>query len=222
MAGLDASINRIVVGRPDTLKTLLAALLVLSAGVVVSYRVTDGFQAFTLESARRVQAMRSPRLLGELPLQLAEGEKRTLADWRGRYVLVDFIFTRCTTLCTAMGSGYARLQSALSSEIESDRVRLLTVTIDPRRDQLGDLANYRLRYTKDISGWDIGRPHDEQQLAAWLESFGVVAIPEPLEGIAHNAAIHVVAPNGQLVAIYDLADIDSVASYVRDSLDHPV
>lgn len=189
--------------------------------MLVSYRVTDGFQAFTLESARRMQAMRSPKLLEELPLELAEGHERTLADWQGRYVLVDFIFTRCTTLCTAMGSGYARLQDALSSEIESDRVRLLTVSIDPRRDRLADLAKYRLRYTDNIVGWDIGRPHDERVLAAWLTSFGVVAIPEPLAGIAHNAAIHVVAPNGRLVAIYDLADIDSVAGYVRDRLDHP-
>lgn len=187
----------------------------------MSYRATDGFEAFTLESARRVQAMRSPQLLGSLPLQLAEGQKRTLSDWQGRYVLVDFIFTRCTTLCTAMGSGYARLQHALASEIESDKVRLLTVSIDPRRDRLSDLAEYRLRYTKDISGWDIGRPHDEQVLATWLNSFGVVAISEPLAGIAHNAAIHVVAPDGRLVAIYDLGDIDSVSSYVRDKLENP-
>ena len=171
--------------------------------MVVSYRATDGFEAFTLESARRVQAMRSPQLLGELPLQLAEGQKHALSDWQGQYVLVDFIFTRCTTLCTAMGSGYARLQHALATEIEADKVRLLTVSIDPRRDQLSDLAEYRLRYTKDISGWDIGRPQDEQVLATWLTSFGVVAIAEPLAGIAHNAAIHVVAPDGRLVAIYD-------------------
>ena len=207
--------------RSDTLITLLAALLVLSAGLAVSYRATDGFQAFTLESARRLQAMRSPELLAELPLELAEGHKRTLADWRGRYVLVDFIFTRCTTLCMAMGSGYERLQRALASEIEADRVRLLTVSIDPRRDRLADLADYRRRYTKDITGWDIGRPQDEQVLEAWLMSFGVVAIPEPVAGIAHNAAIHVVAPNGRLVAIYDLGDIDSAASYVRDRLDNP-
>ena len=207
--------------RTDTLITLLAALLALSAGLVVSYRATDGFEAFTLESARRVQAMRSPQLIGSLPLQLADGQKRTLSDWQGRHVLVDFIFTRCTTLCTAMGSGYARLQHALANEIESDKVRLLTVSIDPRRDQLSDLAEYRLRYTKDINGWDIGRPHDEQVLATWLTSFGVVAIPEPLAGIAHNAAIHVVAPDGRLVAIYDLGDIDSVSGYVRHKLENP-
>ena len=207
--------------RSETLITLVTALLVLSVGLAVSYRATDGFQAFTLESARRLQAMRSPRLLGELPLELAEGEKRRLSDWQGRYVLVDFIFTRCTTLCTAMGSGYARLQHALASEIETDRVRLLTVSIDPRRDRLADLGEYRLRYTKDISGWDIGRPQNEQVLEAWLMSFGVVAIPEPLAGIAHNAAIHVVAPNGRLVGIYDLGDIDSAAGYVRDKLDNP-
>ena len=114
-----------------------------------------------------------------------------------------------------------RLQRALASEIEADRVRLLTVSIDPRRDRLTDLAEYRLRYTKDISGWDIGRPQDQRVLDAWLMSFGVVAIPEPVAGIAHNAAIHVVAPNGRLVAIYDLGDIDSAASYVRDRLDNP-
>lgn len=204
--------------RFDTFATLAAVLFALGAGLIASYVMTDGFTAFTLESARRQQAMRSPRLVGELPLELAEGERRMLSDWQGRYVLVDFIFTRCTTLCTAMGSGYARLQHALGAEIESDQVRLLSVSIDPDRDQLSDLAAYRLRYTKDVRGWDIGRPRDETALAIWLKSFGVVAIPEPLEGIAHNAAIHVVAPDGRLVAIYELEDIDAVAGYVLGQL----
>ena len=43
----------------------------------------------------------------------------------------------------------------------------------------------------------------------------------PLGGIAHNAAIHVVAPDGRLVGIYDLADIESVAAFVRNQLDRP-
>ncbi len=204
--------------RFDTLATLAAVLLALGAGLATSYVVTDGFSAFTLESARRQQAMRSPRLLGELTLELVEGERSKLSDWHGRYVLVDFIFTRCTTLCTALGSGYARLQRALAAEIESDRVRLLSVSIDPGRDQIADLADYRLRYTKDVGGWDIGRPRDEDALQAWLKSFGVVAIPEPLEGIAHNAAIHVVSPDGRLVAIYELEDIDAVSDYVLAQL----
>lgn len=200
------------------LATLTAALFALAVGLVVSFAVTDGFTAFTLESARRQQAMRSPRLVASLPVELAEGQQRTLSDWQGRYVLIDFIFTRCTTLCTALGSEYARLKRALGAEIQSDRVRLLSVSIDPGRDQLSDLAAYRLRYTHDVRGWDIGRPNDEDQLALWLKSFGVVVIPEPLEGIAHNAAIHVVAPNGRLVAIFDLEDIDAAASYVLEQL----
>jgi protein SCO1/2 len=71
-----------------------------------------------------------------------------------------------------------------------------------------------------VRGWDIGRPQDEDALLEWLKSFGVVAIPEPLAGIAHNAAIHVVAPDGRLVAIYDLEDIDAVAGYVLAQLDN--
>jgi len=208
------------VKRADTLATLAAVLLALSAGFIASHATTDGFTAFTLESARRQQAVRSPRRLDDLTLQLAEGGRSGLSDWQGRFVLVDFIFTRCTTLCTAMGSGYARLQSALAAEIKSDRVRLLTVTIDPRRDQIADLVAYRRRYTKDVRGWDIGRPQDEDALSEWLKSFGVVVIPEPLAGIAHNAAIHVVAPDGRLVAIYDLEDIDAVAGYVLAQLDN--
>ena len=210
--------RHVAVKRFDTLATLAAVLLALGVGLTVSYHVTSGFAAFTLESARRQQAMRSPRQLGELTLQLAEGGDGPLSDWQGRFVLVDFIFTRCKTLCTAMGSGYARLQSGLAEEIKSDRVHLLSVSIDPGRDQITDLAAYQLRYTNDVSGWAIGRPRDEDALAAWLKSFGVVAIPEPLEGIAHNAAIHVVAPDGRLVAIYELEDIDAVTGYVRSQL----
>ena len=47
-------------------RTAIAATAALAAGLAIAHAATDGFAAFTLESARRLQALRSPVSVGAL------------------------------------------------------------------------------------------------------------------------------------------------------------
>lgn len=203
-------------------RTALAAGFVCAAGLAIAHAATDGFAAFTLESARRFAAMRSPTPVPDLPLDLADGGRARLGAAPGRVLLVDFIYTGCPTLCVTLGSAYARLQQRLQPEIVAGDVRLLSVSFDPARDGPGELRTYRSRFTRDPAGWMLGRPVENGDLPRWLDAFGVVVIPDGLGGYVHNAAVHVVGADRRLVAILDLEDTEAIVSTVRLALGRSV
>ena len=197
-------------------RTAAAAALVCAAGLAVAHSVTDGFQSYTLESARRLHALRSPSALPDLALDLADGRRARISEIPAQVLLVDFVYTNCPTLCTALGSVNAQLQRRLAPEIASGRVRLVSVSFDPARDDPERLRAYRARYSPDPDGWDLGRPAPSGDLQRWLDAFGVVVVPDGLGGYAHNAAVHVVGPDRKLLAIHGLEDIDGVVTTARE------
>lgn len=197
-------------------RTTIAATLVCVAGLALAHAATDGFQAYTLESARRLQALRSPLPAPDLALDLADGGRSRLAEMPGQVLLVDFVYTNCPTLCAALGSVNARLQQRLAAEIASGAVRMVSITFDPQRDGVGELRAFRARFSTDPAGWDLGRPAHATDVQHWLAAFGVVVIPDGLGGYTHNAAVHVLGPERRLVAILDLDDIEGIVNTARE------
>ena len=205
-------------GKP-WLRTTIAATLVAAAGLAVTYTATDGFQAYTLESARRLAALRSTAAVPDLRLEIAGQGQARLSDMGAAVVLVDFIYTRCQTYCSALGSVYAQLGERLAPEIAAGSVRLLSVSFDPAHDGPRELLEYRDRYSPDPAGWHVARPGDAADVRRWLDAFGVVVIDDGMGGYTHNAAVHVVGPERRLAAIHDLQDVDGVVRATRRILD---
>lgn len=199
-------------------RTVIAATVTLAAGLAIAQAATDGFEAYTLESARRLRALRAPAPVAHLALDVADGGRAALSEVPGRVVLVDFVYTRCPTYCTALGAVYARMQQRLAPEIAAGDVRLVSVSFDPLRDDAEALRAYRARHSTSPAGWDLGTPAPAGDLPRWLETFGVVVIPDGLGGFAHNAAVHVIGPDRRLVAIVEPENLDAVAATVRTVL----
>jgi protein SCO1/2 len=193
----------------------MAATLVLAAGFALAHTATDGFQAFTLESARRLHALTAQAALPELALDLADGRRARLSEMPGQVLLVDFIYTNCPTYCAALGSVYAQIGRRLEDEIATGKVRLVSISFDPARDGPAELIAYHTRYGGNANGWDLGRPAQAADLERWLNAFGVVVIPDGLGGYTHNAAVHVVGPDRRLAAIHGLEDLDAVVTTAR-------
>ena len=196
-------------------RTAIVATLAFAAGLAVAHSATDGFEAYTLESARRLAALRSPARVPALPLDLADGGRVFLSEVPGRVLLVDFVYTSCPTACVALGSVYAQLQRRLAAEIAAGEVRLVSVSFDPARDGPAELRAYRARHGASAAGWELGKPAHAGELQSWLSAFGVVVIPDRLGGYAHNAAVHVVGMDRRLVAILDPQDIDGIVKAAR-------
>lgn len=67
-------------------------------------------------------------------------------------VAVDFIYATCTTICPILSAGYAHLQRKLG--VESSRVHLISITIDPENDTPPILKEYLDKY-QARPGWDF-------------------------------------------------------------------
>jgi protein SCO1/2 len=188
------------------LRTLLASAAVALAGGIALAAATDGFQAFTTEAARRVAVQRHPDFIPDAVLETNTGARVALSDLRGKWLLVDFIYTRCPTYCTALGSDFAQLQQRLAAPLAQRNVALVSISFDPAHDSPARLAAYLARSGDHGSGWIAARPVDAAGLERLMRGFGVIAIADGAGGYVHNVAVHVVDPQGRLVEILDSGD----------------
>ncbi|HET7632514.1 MAG TPA: SCO family protein [Gemmatimonadaceae bacterium] len=200
------------------LRALSASLLILAAGVAVLAHATDGFSAYTTETARRLDVQRHPRAVPDVALQSTDGTEIRFDSLRGRWVLVDFIYTRCLTYCTILGTNFARLQTSLAKPIAEQKVALLSISFDPTHDGPAQLAAYQQRFGDSGTGWIAARPRSTAALDSLTHTFGITAIPDGYGGFVHNAAIDVVSPDGRLVAVLDWSDPAIAARFITAQL----
>jgi protein SCO1/2 len=118
-------------------------------------------------------------------------------------VLIEFIYTRCQTLCVSVGAEFERLQDMLRVTGADRRVTLLSVSFDLEHDTPDALRKYAARYQADEEIWRVTRVADKAGLRRLLEFFGVVVIPDAFGGFQHNAAVHMVDRDGRLARIVD-------------------
>jgi protein SCO1/2 len=192
------------------LRTLLASCLLLVSGGAVLAVATDGFHAFTTETARRFEVERHPPPVPSALLQTQSGEYIDLAGLRGKWLLVDFVYTRCMTYCLALGGEFAQLQDLLAAPLARGDVVLLSISFDPAHDTPAELAAYQRRFRSRGGGWLAARPVNDGELQRLLRVFGVTVVPDALGGYVHNAAIQIVDPDGRLVQVLDMGDAHAV------------
>ena len=76
----------------------------------------------------------------ELALTDHNGKPRTLADFRGKAVVVFFGYTHCPDVCPTTLADMAGVMKSLGADAE--RVQVLFVTVDPERDTPEVLKQY--------------------------------------------------------------------------------
>ena len=182
-----------------------ATAAVLLGGCLALWAATDGGAAWTAESARRLDVAERPHDLPDATLRDVEDRSIGLAALERPIAVVDFIYTRCPTVCVALGSTFRDLQGELVSRGWQDRVGLLSLTFDHAHDGPAELAGYLERFGAAPDLWNAARFENEDDLDAVLRDLGVIVIEEPNVGFVHNTAIYLV-DRGRVVGIYDFAD----------------
>ena len=193
-------------GDSGLVKTFTASVLVLVIGLGGLLYATEGGQAYTTETLRRAAVERAPQSIPDLQLVDDSGRQLGLhamlaAD--GRVRIVDFIYTRCQTVCTALASVTQRLQADVLAQQLERRVAVLSISFDPEADDPSALRAYADRLRMDRSVWQamsLAKPADRRRL---LDAFGIMVVPAPLGEFEHNAALHIVDASGRLVRIVD-------------------
>lgn len=108
--------------------------------------------------------------LADVPLLDQDGNSvRFPAVLEDRIVVMDFVFTTCTTVCPVLSAIFTGVQGKLGDALAHD-VRLVSVSIDPVRDTPARLKAYGERH-RSGPGWTwlTGKPGDVKAL---LEAAG--------------------------------------------------
>lgn len=135
----------------------------------------------------------------DFSLQDPQGKTRTLADYKGKAVVMFFGYTHCPDVCPTTMAELNQVMQKLGPD-DAQRVQVLFVTVDPQRDTSELMGQYVPAFNPAFVGL---RPADDAALKEVTKSFRVVV--NKVEGstpnnytIDHTAGIYVFDPDGQL------------------------
>jgi len=167
------------------------------------YRATMGFEVVSTEDGRRLAISRASMALPLTAVHAPQpGELTQLLRDDGRVTIMTFFYSSCNALCSVLGDEFQQLQTAIHARGLEKRVRLLSISFDPR-DDATSLAAYARRQHADPSVWQIASIDSAAQRKALLDQVGIVVLPAPLGEFQHNAALHLIDRNGKLIQIDD-------------------
>src|SRR3954471_14332458 len=87
---------------------------------------------------------------------------------KGKTVVINFIFTTCTTICPPLGATFARVQKDLGERAGRD-VQLISVSVDPVTDTPERLKAWSAKFHAADEGWTLvtgAKPQVDELLRA--------------------------------------------------------
>jgi protein SCO1/2 len=151
-------------------------------------------------------------------LMTQDGAPLRLADLRGKVLLVSFIFTTCNGTCPATTHRLGQVQQELKTRglLANDRVRLVSITLDPARDTPEVLKRYQRLYDADPAVWHFltGPP---EQVAKIIAAWGMWVKPAANGQLDHPSRVFLVDRQGRVREIYDLTFLK--AAWVAEDIE---
>jgi protein SCO1/2 len=208
----------------DPALTFVSSLCILFLGIYVLCLATDYGRSFTTEGYRRHQIALHPTPVPNLAMLDVQGSPVYLQDsviQDGRFVILDFFYTSCRTICISQAAIFNALQEKIRDQHLEDRVRLVSISFDPEHDDMDAIQKYSAKVKADPSIWSLFTPNSRTHLQEVLDSFGIYVIKvEPFGDLDHNASFHLVDPQGKLIKISSLDDFDDLLSIVQMKTQH--
>ena len=141
------------------------------------------------------------------------GRQISFRKFRGKALLVTFIYTRCplSDYCPRMSRNFAAIDKTLQSDPAMYRkTHLLSISFDPAYDSPTVLRSYGEAYTgkytkEKFEHWDFAAP-SKTDLPKLLEFFDVGATPGANHTFTHSLSTAVIAPDGKVAQWYPTND----------------
>lgn len=161
----------------------------------------------------------------DIELLNQDGEPIRIGDYRGKGLLLTFIYTRCPLVdfCPRMNSHFATIEQALEAEPELyQQTHLLSISFDPEFDTPELLRTFALQQPtiapETFSHWEFATATHEnlREIGFYLGLY----YEDDEDQIAHNLRTALVAPDGTLAKLYpgNAWTPDEAVSDVREVL----
>lgn len=172
--------------RPLSWAVLLAGGLLLAGTPLRAHQDTDPNAYRRLEVDEPAPAF---RLINQHVKPVA------LADFRGKVLIVTFLFTHCTDVCPVLPQMLARVDERLS-EAQRARLHFIGISVDPVHDTPERLRSFMQQRSLSDQRWTLltGSVAALSNVAA---DYGVVVRPDPRAGFVHNTVFVVIDGHGR-------------------------
>lgn len=174
-------------------------MLVWRSDVVLAHTIADlemilGEQEFYVELTNRPAP--------EFALQDAAGRQVRLSDFRGKVVILNFIYASCKEACPLQSDVIALIQRTVNSGPLRDKVQFISITSDPERDTAEVLTAYGPTHFLDPVNWMFltsgpAKPTETRELG---ERYGLQFTLVADGDFIHGVVTHVIDQNGVLRA----------------------
>ena len=140
-------------------------------------------------------------------------KKISLKQFRGKVLLMTFIYTRCplADYCPRMSRNFAEIDKALSGDAAVyAKTHLLSISFDPTYDTPKVLRSYGGAYTgrytqESFTHWDFAAPSADE-MAKMEQFFGLGVTPGDDGTLQHSLSTLVIGKDGKVVAFYPTND----------------
>lgn len=153
-------------------------------------------------------------------------KKIDLKQYRGKVVLMTFIYTRCplADYCPRMSHNFAQINQQLAADPKLYKdTHLLSVSFDPAYDTPKVLKSYGGAYTGNYSKetfdhWEFAAP-SEKDLPKMEQFFDVGVTPGEKGTLQHSLATVLIGKDGKVIAFYPTNDwsADTVLEQVKQA-----
>lgn len=131
------------------------------------------------------------------------GKRFGFHQYRGRIVVLTFIYTRCPLpdYCPLMTGNFSEIEKTLESDPESSpKTYLLSITVDPEYDTPKVLREYAAAHSAGSARWDFatGSKDEVKQVATY---FGMQYWREG-DQVIHGLRTAIIGADGKVVKLY--------------------
>jgi protein SCO1/2 len=148
-----------------------------------------------------------------------DGQRVSLHDYHGKVVVLDFIYTSCTTTCPLLTATFQAAQDSLGADF-GRTAALVSITVDPATDAPEVLKAFGEKWGADFGGWAFltGSPAEIQ----YVTSAYAVYVERTSDGVAHTETIVLIDRRGQLRSVFGLqTDPATIVRKVRELAREP-
>jgi cytochrome oxidase Cu insertion factor (SCO1/SenC/PrrC family) len=151
-----------------------------------------------------------PAPAADFSLTSQTGSMVKLADFRGKYILVYFGFTNCTSECPLTMGFLKQMHDHLGSL--ANQTQVIMISTDPARDTPDALGAFLSHFDPSF----IGLTASKDVLQPVWSAYGVTVLDN---GETHSSYTYLIDPQGNLIATYPLLqNADGITSDIRNLL----